>query len=222
MFQKVSNDFISKNKNKEKQLGIVKRFLMRNFTVSNMIIYILSLCISTISINEEIMPFGMAILVACCGSAIPMGIVFLLTIIGSFIGMGFDAMLTYLGMSVVFIALIMLKAPRVSTEDRNEINLVGGHLIASICIVQAVKMIFGTFLMYDVFITFVQIALTFVFYKIFVNAIPVIQDFKSDSAFTVEELFSVSILFAIGFSAFSWINVYNISISNVFCIFLHA
>ena len=59
MFQNVSNSRIDINKEDNKKVPLILKEL---FTVHNVVIYILTFLVSMVSIKNEIIPFGLAIL----------------------------------------------------------------------------------------------------------------------------------------------------------------
>ena len=59
-----------------------------------------------------------------------------------------------------------------------------------------------------------------VFYKIFVNSIIVLQDFREKRAFTIEEVLGASLILAIAVSCFGEFTVFNFSIRNIISIFI--
>ena len=59
-----------------------------------------------------------------------------------------------------------------------------------------------------------------VFYKIFVNSLSVIQDFRENKAFSIEEVLGASLLLSISVSAFNGINIFGFSIQNILSILI--
>ena len=78
-----------KEKNKNINLDMIKDI----FTIQNIIIYILSFLISTVSIKDGLFPFGFAFFVAACSSTIPAGPVLVTTFLGILISQGSGAFL---------------------------------------------------------------------------------------------------------------------------------
>ena len=76
MYQTVTDE-LGKNKSLRNKL-----ILKEVFKFQNVIIYILSFLISTISIRNGVAPFSIAILAACVGNSIPIIGVFISIIIG--------------------------------------------------------------------------------------------------------------------------------------------
>lgn len=193
--------------------------LKRVFTVQNIIIYVLSFLVSTVSIKDGITPFAMAFFVAACSSTIPAGAILVTTSIGTIVSFGANAFLTYFLTILIFLLTIVFLKPYVQ-EDRNEISKLGKNLIISVSVVQAIKLIIGPVLVYDIIMSIVTVILTYVFYKIFVNSIGVLETFGFKTAFTIEEIIGATVLVSIAAVAVSSYRVFGMSIANMLAIFL--
>ena len=75
------------------------------FRIQNIIIYILSFLISTVSIRDGLAPFGLAFFVAACSSTIPAGPVLITTLIGTFISQGASGVITYILSILIFLLM---------------------------------------------------------------------------------------------------------------------
>lgn len=62
--------------------------------------------------------------------------------------------------------------------------------------------------------------ITYIFYKIFVNAIDVIYEYGEKKVFSIEELMGASLLLAIAITALEPINILGYSLKNVLCILI--
>lgn len=217
MFQNVSNSRIDINNDEKKNFTLVLKEL---FTVHNIIIYILTFLVSMVSIKNEIIPFGLAIMAACMGGTVPIFIVYIVSFISTWIFHGLDGLASFLGTSIIFFILIFVFKPKVSTDDRNEILKVGPRLFFASFLYNFIDNIRGVFLIYDVFLGLVIAALTYTFYKIFVNGIVVIRDWGEKKAFTVEELIAASIIIAIAISVLKDVKIFSLSVSNILIIFM--
>lgn len=222
MFQNISEQETVNNKNEEKnKQGInIKQIIKNMFTVPNIIVYIVAFMASTVSILDGITIFAISIFAAACSNGMVAGMVYFLTLAGTFVGLGKSATLSYLFTSIFFMILMLLVKPKVQEDTKNEKMLLGKHLIFSIICVQAVNLFTGKYLVADLLITVMQAILAFIFYKIFVNSIPVLQDIGSKKAFTIEEVIGASLLSAIAISSLCGIEIYGISISNVLSILM--
>ena len=170
--------------------------------------------------GQEFAPFALAIFAAVCSNRIPAGIVFIVTCIGTLIGFGINGFLSYLLMALIFIVAMLIVRPKYQDETRNEKQKLGKYVLFSTFIVQAGKMLFGMFLVYDLLTSIMLAVLTYIFYKIFVNSITVIKEYGIKKAFTVEEIMGASMLMCIAFYSLHWINIFGISITNVLSIMI--
>lgn len=217
MFQNVSSSRIDVNKTEENKINLALKEL---FTLHNLIIYILTFLVSMVSIKNEIIPFGLAILAACMGGTVPIFMVYIISFISTWIFHGLDGLGTFFGTSIIFFILIFIFKPKISLDDRNEVLKVGTRLFFASFIYNFIDNIRGVFLIYDVFLGLVIAALTYTFYKIFVNGIVVIRDWGEKKAFTVEELIAASIILAISISVLKDVQIFSLSISNILIIFM--
>ena len=223
MFQNITDDLkqedvedVKENRSRVNISGALKRI----FKFQNLLIYIVSFLVSTVSINNGWSIFGISMVAAACGSLVPAGIVVLTTGLGTLLGLGLGEFFNFLETVLVFIALVVIFKPKVSEDERNEVNKVGKHVFFASIIVSIAKCFIGILLKYDLINSLVGSALIYVFYKIFVNAIIVLKDFKEKEAFSIEELIGTSLMLSIAAFAFNGLVVYGFSISNVLCIAL--
>lgn len=217
MFQNVSSNRIDVNKSEENKINIALKEL---FTLHNLIIYILTFLVSMVSIKNEIIPFGLAILAACMGGTVPIFMVYIISFISTWIFYGLDGLGTFFGTSIIFFILVFMFKPKISLDDRNEVLKVGTRLFFASFLYNLIDNIRGVFLIYDLFLGLVIAALTYTFYKIFVNGIVVIRDWGEKKAFTVEELIAASIILAIAISVLKDVQIFSLSISNILIIFM--
>lgn len=73
MFQNITGEFEEKEVTKNN----IKPILVELFKFQNIMIYLLTLLVSTISIKQNILPFGLAMLAATLGSGTPIVGVFI-------------------------------------------------------------------------------------------------------------------------------------------------
>ena len=219
MFQNIIDEEIKEEKSydTDKKKRVIN--LKGLFSVSDFVLYAISFMISMVSFNGEFAPFGLAIFAAVCSNRIPLGIVYIATCIGTLIGFGANGFLSYLLTTLLFVLMTLMFRPRFE-EDRNEKQKLGLYIFLSTFIVQAGKMFFTMFLVYDLLSSFVFGILTYIFYKIFANSITVIKEYGMKKAFTVEEVMGASLLLAITFYSFNGLNVFGLSISNILSIML--
>lgn len=223
MFQNISEQETINNNDEQiesKKKFSIKQLLKNMLTIPNIIIYVVSFMISTVSILDGMAVFAIAIFAAACSNGMVAGLVYVSTLAGTFVGLGKEAFLNYLLTSLFFMVLMLLVKPRIQEETKNEKMLLGKHLIFAVICLQAINLFTGTYLIADLLITIMQAILTYIFYKIFVNSIPVLQDIGSKKAFTIEEVIGASLLVSIAISATSNVNLFGISISNILSILL--
>ena len=190
------------------------------FKYQNVIIYILTFLMSTLSIKEEIVPFGLAMVAACVGGSVPLIAVYIMAIVGTSIGSGATGIGNFIVTSVVYFLLVLLFRTKIAIEDRNEEVKTGGKLFAACLIVSIVKSFIGIFLVYDVFMAVISASIVYVFYKIFVNGLFFIKNLNIKKAFTLEELIAGVLIISIASIAFSNVNIFSLSISNIIIIFM--
>lgn len=217
MFQNLAEDI--ELESNEVKVNNKKEIIKDVFSIQNIIIYIISFLVSTVSIKDGISPFAMAFFVAACSSTIPAGVVLVTTSIGVVVSLGAGEFLTYFLTILVFFLSIVFFKPYVQ-DDRNEVTKLGKNLIISMIVVQAIKIFIGPVLIYDIIVSLVTVILTYAFYKIFVNSIGLLENFGFKSAFTIEEIIGATVLVAIAAVAVSKYRIFGASIANVFSIIL--
>lgn len=216
MFQNLNKDEVI-----HEEIKNTKRIRFKDiFQEKNIILYIVSFMVSIVSFNGEFAPFGLAILGACCSNRKPIGLVFLLTLIGTLIGFGFKGAGTFILSSIIFLGFILIIRPNFQEDERNEKQKLGFYVFIASFIVQAGKMLFWGFLLYDLISSIAVSIITYVFYKIFVNSIPVISDFEEKKVFSIEEVMGASLLLSIAFVSLSGIKFWGLSITNILSVML--
>lgn len=166
MFQNITESVEEqKNTNCSKINLIIKELLK----VQNVVICLLTLFMSTLSIEEEIAPFGLAMVAATLSSGVPIFGVLIAGGIGTLIGNGVGAFLNFVLSSIIYFALVLVFKPKIAVEERNELLKTGKRVFVACFLVSFFQNIKGIVLTYDVFMALVAASLTYVFYKIFVN-----------------------------------------------------
>lgn len=216
MFQNVTEEVDIEESNGIDIIPILKEI----FKPQNIVIYILTFLMSTLSIRNEIVPFGLAMVAAALSGTVPVIAVFVSAGMGTLIGNGLDAFGNFFIISIIYFLLILIFKPKVAVEERNEVLKTGGRIFIAYIIVEIFKNMQGVFLMYDLFISIISGAIIYVFYKIFVNGLIVIREFKVKTAYTIEELIGTAVIFAIASLAFDKINILSLNISNIIIIFM--
>lgn len=195
---------------------IIKEFLK----VQNLLLFVLTLLMSTLSIEDEIAPFGLAMVAAALSGGIPVFGIILAGAIGTLAGNGVAAFLNFILSSIIYFALVLIFKPKVAVEERNELFKTGKRLFIASFLVAFFQNIKGIVLTYDIFMAFVASTLTYVFYKIFVNGLAVIRNWKIKKAFSLEELIGATIMIAIASMVFNGITIFHLHVSNIVMIFL--
>lgn len=218
MFQNIIDEEIKEKS--DTKLKNKKNINFKNlFSVSDFVLYAISFMVSMVSLGGEFAPFGLAIFASVCSNKIPAGIVFIVTAIGTLIGFGVNGFLSYLLTTLLFIVMILILKPRYQ-EERNEKHKLGIYVFISAFVVQAGKMFFNIFLIYDLLASFAFAILTYIFYKIFSNSITVIKEYGIKQAFTIEEVIGASLLLSIAIYSLHGLNFFGLSISNILSIML--
>jgi len=221
MFQNLENEEIIEDDKSFDTEEKKKKFinLKSLFSVSDFVLYVISFMVSMVSFGGEFAPFGLAIFASSCSNKIPAGIIYLVVAIGSLIGFGPSGFLSYLLSSLIFIAMTLIFRSKYQ-EDRNEKRKLGAFVLVSSFIVQAGKMFFNMFLVYDLLASIVFSILTYIFYKIFSNSITVIKEYGIKQAFTVEEVIGASLMLSIAIYSMHGLNIFGLSISNILSIMI--
>ena len=218
MFQNISEENQEENEYTETKKKIDIKSL---FTIKDIILYILSFMVSVVSFNGNLAPFGLAMLAAICSNKFPVAITYIVIAIGSFIGFGLNGLLTFLATSILFIAMIFIFKPKVKNPERNEKVKLGIYCFASTLIIGIVKLFFNdVFLIYDLITVIVLAMLTYIFYKIFVNSLLAIREFREKKAFAIEEIMGASLVLSIAFVSFKGLHIFGLSVTNILSIML--
>ena len=219
MFQNVADVENRTGRREERSNDIIYRLKMI-FKYQNVIIYVLTFLMSTLSIKGQIVPFGLAMMAACVGESVPLIGVFISAILGTCIGNGAASLGNFIFVSIVYFALVLFFKEKVAVEERNEIVKTGGKLFAACFIVSLIKSFIGVFLLYDVFMGAISASIVYVFYKIFVNGLACIKEFNEKKAFTIEELIAAVLIIALASCTFNSVNIFSLNLSNIIIIFM--
>ena len=221
MFQNIPmdgyNESIDNNEfKKEKFKNIVKT----SFTKPNIIIYIIAFMLSMVNFGIISIPFGLAIVAALASNLAPIGIVFFITCIGTGIALGKEYLLIYILTSLIFFFSTLVFRKTLGEEYSNEKIKLGKNLIFSILIVQITRLIFTTFILYDLLAGIMMAFTTYVFYKIFAGSISTIKEYQDKKAFTIEEIIGSSLMIGVALVALKNVSIFGFSIMNILSIFI--
>ena len=222
MFQNLSEDTIDlNNKSEVEKEGKNKFNILGNvFAKENIVIYLIAFMLSFISLGEGFSIFSMSLLGACLAFSIPaLGIV-VISLLGNLIKFGASGAVEYLLTAIVMIATLFIIKPRYNEQERNEKIKIGKNVFISMLIIGIIKIFMSVFTLYDVLSAITLSIIALVFYKIFVNSLPVVQEFYTKRAFSIEEVIGASLLFAIAVAAFGDSSIYGFSIRNIFSILI--
>ena len=196
----------------------IKQFLKLALTPQKILVYILCFMLSSIECIGGIAPFAMAILAASLANGIPVLIVYIMTLLGTFVGLGPEKALMYLLTSMVFIVMTLIWKPKEGLEYENEKRKLGKYVILSTFLVQISKILFGNFLVYDLFVSIGITIVSYIFYKIFANSLIVISQFGKKRAFAIEEVIGASILLAVSASSFRGFAIFGFELRTILSI----
>ena len=201
----------------------VKGILKENLSIQNCIIYILAFMVSLVggqdSMFTNIAPFGFAIIAASIGARIPALLVCLVTLIGTTIKFGGNGLLFYILTLLIFLAFVLIKRPK-EEEERNEKIKVGIQMSLAVFIVQTVKMLFNGFLVYDLAYNIMLSLVTYILYKVFVNALVVFSEAGIKKVFSIEEVMGSALLLAIAVNCLGNLSIFGYSIRNILSILI--
>ena len=190
------------------------------FAVKNIVLYILSFLLSMGGISGEFSIFSISMLGACLSSSVPILGIIVISCIGNFIKYGTGGALGYFLTSLVLVTILFVIKPRYNENERNEKIKIGKHVFLSVFIIQVIKFAIAGFTIYDV-LTGITIAMIgIVFYKIFVNAIVVLQEFWEKRAFTIEELIGASLILSISVATLGDFSLFGFNVKNILSILI--
>lgn len=221
MFQNISDEIEDNEiENEVKEKNSKLRPILKNIIKpQNILLYIVSGLISSVSIMNGLAPFGLAIFSASCSAGLVAFPIFIATLIGTGIGFGKDVLLNYLLTSFIFLILMMLVRPK-KQGDQNEKRKLGVHLMSAVFLVQSLQIFTLSFMVSDVLETLLRCVVIYIFYKIFVNSIPVIKQMGTTKVFTAEEAIGASLILAIAICALGSLSIFGFSVRNILCILL--
>ena len=218
MFQNINESTIDSKEYKEER-GKIDLFT-NVFEFKNIPIYIISLMLSMVGVTGEVSAFSISILGACIANSIPLfGVVFF-SIIGNAIKFGISGALGYILTSLVLIVTMFIIKPGYNDDEKNEKVRLAKNTFISTLIIQLAKVGISGFTIYDVLSIISFSIITVVFYKIFVNSIIAIRDFREGKAFSIEEILGASLILAISAAAFGELSVFGFSIRNILSILI--
>ena len=220
MFQNIAEETVQNvNENTEADSKII-RILKELFKLNNIIIYVLTFFISMITVKDVYIPLGIAMVAACLGSTVPIFLVYISSLVGTTISLGSSEFANVFWLSIVYFLLITLFKPKVCIEERNEIYKTGSRLFWAYILCSIVRNWGSDIWVSDLFSAGITGGILYVFYKIFVNGIIIIKDFKIKKVFTIEETASGIAIVVLALSFFNNNVIDKLTISSIVGMFL--
>lgn len=218
MFQNINEDTIDSGKKdvKTKDVNVFANI----FAKENIALYIVAFMVSQVGLGGEFSVFSVSMLGACLASSVPAIGIIIVSIIGNFIKYGVGGALGYIIMALVLIASMFIIKPNYNDKERNEKIKIGKNIFLAMFIVQAIKLAMTGFTIYDALSGITISIIAFVFYKIFVNSVVVLQEFTRKKAFSIEEVIGTSLLLAIAVGCFGDLNIFGFGIRNILSILI--
>lgn len=219
MLQNISRSY----EEKDEEMSInIREVLSEIFSIQKIIIYILTFMISMVGFGVDqavIAPFGIAMLAATISNGIPIAMVYLASLLGTAIRFGGSNTLMFIFTSILMLLMVLVRKPA-RNEDENEKIKLGVYLFISILLVQAISMIFKGFYFYDLLVAITTSVSSYIFYKIFVNSLDVVNKYGIKKVFSIEEVIGASLLIAIATISLSNVHIFSFSLRNILCIFI--
>lgn len=220
MFQNINEDTININNENTRDNKQGVNIFANVFAKNNIVLYVVSFMLSMVGLTGEFSIFSVSMLGACFASSVPaLGIV-LVSLIGNLIKYGVGGALGYFLTALIMVVTLFLIKPVYNEQERNEKIKIGKNVFISTLLLQIIKLAISTFTIYDMLSGVAVSIIALVFYKIFVNATVVLQDFNKRSAFSIEEVIGASLLLAISVGAFGDLNIFGFGIRNILSILI--
>ena len=181
MFQNINENTVNTAKYEEDNSHKKKIEIFSNvLSIKNIIIYVITFMISMVGVTGEFSPFSISILGACLANSVPALGVVLAGIIGSAIKFGVSGAVGYILTVLTLIATMFIIKVKQNDEEKNEQIKLSKNIFISTLIIQILKLGINGFTLYDALASVSFSIIAVVFYKIFVNSLSVIQDFREN------------------------------------------
>ena len=214
MFQNI-NEATIENEKKE-----IPRKWIQVINKNNIVIYLVTFMLSLVGVGGEFSLFSISMLGACFASAVPLLGIVVVSTIANIIKFGLGGALEYFLTALVLVATIFIIKPKYNEEERNEKIKVAKNIFIATLLVQLAKYAISSFTFYDILLSITYAIISVVFYKIFINSIPVLEDFREKRAFSIEEVIGTSLLVAIAVSCFGDFAIFGLSLRNILSILI--
>ena len=217
MFQNIGEETTCKTKEET----VRKKSILTNaISKKYILLYIITLMVSSIGMGQAVSPCSLAIVAATGANEIPIIMVLILSFIGNIIGCGANSILSYIITILIFFSSFFIAEPKYNEKSRNEKIKFGKRILVSSLIVGIAKVFISGFLIYDFLQAIAMSILTYVLYKIFVNSIIVLLSFNEKRAFSLEEIMGASIMLTIAVCCLGNLKIFDFSIRNILAIFI--
>lgn len=214
MFQNI-NEATIENEKKE----IPKKWT-QVINKNNIVIYLMTFMLSLVGVGGEFSLFSISMLGACFASSVPLLGIVVVSTIANIIKFGLGGALEYFLTALVLVATIFIIKPKYNEEERNEKIKVAKNIFIATLLVQLAKYAISSFTFYDILLSITYAIISVVFYKIFINSIPVLEDFREKKAFSIEEVIGTSLLMSIAVSCFGDFAIFGLSLRNILSILI--
>ncbi len=181
------------------------------FKYQNIIIYVITLFISSISFRNGFFAFGLAMVAACVGEEVPAICTYICALAGTYIGGGIAEVQTFFVLSIIYFVFVLLLRRKVAVEERNEQIKTGGKLFAAGVVLSLFRYFFHKYTFGELYMEILSFGLTYSFYKVFVNGIQCIKEFGIKKVFTIEEISATGVMFSLFFASFFGVTLFEIS-----------
>ncbi|MCI8361749.1 MAG: SpoIIE family protein phosphatase [Clostridia bacterium] len=224
MFQNIEKNF-EENQNSYEQVNkseTINEIIKKSFTKQKVLLYIISFMVSLVSfgVNKDLAPFGIAIFAAILSNSVPVGIPFIIIGIANFISFGGTSTLNYILTALILLFSVLIKPAKYNNES-NEQRRLGLRVLLFTLIIGIIKLIFKReIVVYDILVSIMNSVCVFIFYKIFANAIPVINKIGKGNVYSIEEVMGSSLLLAIAVSCIGNFAIFGYSVKNILCILI--
>ena len=218
MFQNVNEGTIDMKEDRVKENA--KGIFSNVFSKKYIVLYIVAFMLSQVSISGDFSVFSISMLGACFASSVPLLGIVGVSLIGTIIKYGAGGALGYFLTALVMIVSLFIFKPLYNEQERNEKLKVGKNVFLAMILIQIAKFAMSGFTIYDVLTSVTISIIALVFYKIFVNALIVLQDFNKKRAFSIEEVIGTSLLLSIAVAVFGDLNILGFGIRNILSILI--
>lgn len=218
MYQTVADSVDNNKINRRKEN--LKLILSEVFKFQNVIIYILAFLVSTVTIKDGVAPFSIAIVASCVGNYVPIVGVFLACIFGIIFTGNMNLLLEFILISVIYLFLVLIMKNNVAVDERNESMKTGGKVFWAVLLLMYFKNYTADAFIYRAFMSSVMGAVAYVYYKIFVNGITIIDNIKEKKVYAIEELIGMVILISIASLGLTRMPFFGMNISNIIILFM--